>query len=247
MQTVRVLENTLVGSQLHHIVLDTAGTALDEAFTVPGQYVQLTVGEAQPAYMAIASAPGAGHFEFLIQSTEGTAGDLCAIQAGGAVLISLPMGKGFNMQTIGANTPLFFVTGTGISAIRSIIESRDWQGTGARLYYGTFTPADMVGLNRIGAPAVSPDGKWLVIINGAYGERILKILERHDITAEAIRCPENESTDKVAIESALTNGSLTHVAIVHCETTSGIMNPIAEIGAVAKRHGCIYFIDSNFS
>jgi NAD(P)H-flavin reductase len=151
MQTVVVLENTLVGSQLHHIVLDTAGTALDEAFTVPGQYVQLTVGEAQPAYMAIASAPGAGHFEFLIQSTEGTAGDLCAIQAGGAVLISLPMGKGFNMQTIGANTPLFFVTGTGISAIRSIIESRDWQGTGARLYYGTFTPADMAYQDRFAA------------------------------------------------------------------------------------------------
>ena len=32
------------------------------------------------------------------------------------------------------------------------------------------------------------DGKWLVIINGAYGARILKIIERHGIAAEAIRC-----------------------------------------------------------
>ena len=36
-----------------------------------------------------------------------------------------------------------------------------------------------------------PDGKWLVIMNGAYGERILKIIERHGIAAEAIRCAEN--------------------------------------------------------
>jgi len=151
MKTVRVLENSVVGSQLHHIVLETAGTDLDSGFTVPGQYVQLTVGEARPAYMAIASAPGAGNFEFLIQSTEGTAGDLCAVEAGGSVQISSPMGKGFNMETIEANTPLFFVTGTGISAIRSVIESRDWQGTGARLYYGTFTPADMAYQDKFAA------------------------------------------------------------------------------------------------
>ena len=48
-----------------------------------------------------------------------------------------------------------------------------------------------------------PDGKWLVIINGAYGERILKIIERHGIAAEAIRSAENELPDLVAIEAAL--------------------------------------------
>ena len=37
-----------------------------------------------------------------------------------------------------------------------------------------------------------PEGKWMVIINGAYGERILKIIEHHGIMAEAIRCAENE-------------------------------------------------------
>jgi NAD(P)H-flavin reductase len=143
MKSVRVLENTLVGNDLHHLVLDTAGTDLEAGFTVPGQYVQLTVGEARPAYMAIASAPGAGNFEFLIQSTEGTAGTICAVMPGGELLVSEPMGKGFKMQILEHNTPLFFVTGTGISAIRSVIESRDWSGTGARLYYGTSTPADM--------------------------------------------------------------------------------------------------------
>ena len=89
-----------------------------------------------------------------------------------------------------------------------------------------------------------PEGKWMVIINGAYGERILKIIEHHGIMAEAIRCAENELPDVTTIEGALSKGGFTHVALVHCETTSGIMNPVAEIGAVAKAAGCVYFVDS---
>jgi len=89
-----------------------------------------------------------------------------------------------------------------------------------------------------------PEGKWLVIINGAYGERILKIIEHHGITAEAIRCAENELPDITSIEGALRKSGFTHVALVHCETTSGIMNPVAEIGAVVKAAGCVYFVDS---
>ncbi|MFP6726796.1 MAG: 2-aminoethylphosphonate--pyruvate transaminase [Alphaproteobacteria bacterium] len=88
------------------------------------------------------------------------------------------------------------------------------------------------------------EGKWLVIINGAYGERILKIIERHGFAAEAIRCAENELPHVAEIETALAGGNFTHVSIVHCETTSGIMNPIAEIGALVKRYGCFYFVDS---
>ena len=89
-----------------------------------------------------------------------------------------------------------------------------------------------------------PEGKWLVIINGAYGERLFKIIERHGFAAETIGCAENELPDIAAIKSTLEKGSFTHVALVHCETTSGIMNPVAEIGAVVKAAGCVYFVDS---
>jgi 2-aminoethylphosphonate-pyruvate transaminase len=89
-----------------------------------------------------------------------------------------------------------------------------------------------------------PGGRWLVVINGAYGERILDIIERHGIDAEAIRCAENELPSLGAINNTLRKGGFTHVATVHCETTSGIMNPIAEIGAAAKRAECTYFVDS---
>ena len=89
-----------------------------------------------------------------------------------------------------------------------------------------------------------PGGRWLVIINGAYGERILDIIERHGINAEAIRCAENELPNLDTINNTLGKESFTHVATVHCETTSGIMNPIAGIGDVAKKAGCTYFVDS---
>ena len=93
--------------------------------------------------------------------------------------------------------------------------------------------------------SVTPsDGKWLVVINGAYGERILKIMERYGLSAQAIRCEENRLPDLKEIEAALAGGQITHLAVVHCETTSGIMNPIREIGEIAKAHGAVYFVDS---
>ena len=89
-----------------------------------------------------------------------------------------------------------------------------------------------------------PDAKWLIVINGAYGERILGILERHGIAAEAIRCPENETPDLDAIETRLQRGDITHLSVVHCETTSGIMNPVDAIGALTSQHKVTFFLDS---
>jgi 2-aminoethylphosphonate-pyruvate transaminase len=40
------------------------------------------------------------------------------------------------------------------------------------------------------------------------------------------------------------DASITHVAVVHCETTTGIFNPVKEIGAVVKSHGRQYFVDA---
>jgi 2-aminoethylphosphonate-pyruvate transaminase len=47
------------------------------------------------------------------------------------------------------------------------------------------------------------------------------------------------------IESALQNDpTITHVVIVHCETTSGIYNPIKEVGALCARYGKVYIVDA---
>jgi 2-aminoethylphosphonate-pyruvate transaminase len=38
--------------------------------------------------------------------------------------------------------------------------------------------------------------------------------------------------------------SITHVAVIHCETTTGIINPIEEYGRIVKAHNCIYIVDA---
>jgi len=49
----------------------------------------------------------------------------------------------------------------------------------------------------------------------------------------------------VALDRALAaDEAITHIALVHCETTTGILNPITEVGRVAKRHGRVYIVDA---
>lgn len=93
--------------------------------------------------------------------------------------------------------------------------------------------------------SVSRDGHMLILINGAYGERIAKMAEIAGINYDTLRYPENESPKASDLEKFLTNNpSVTHVVTVHCETTTGIFNPIKEIGEVANRFNKTYIVDA---
>ncbi len=101
------------------------------------------------------------------------------------------------------------------------------------------------GLEAVVSSTVPPDGKLLVIINGAYGRRIALIAEILNIDVATLVFPENSTPDVGQIESTLaTDDAITHVAVVHCETTTGIINPIKEIGAIVKQYRKIYFVDA---
>lgn len=146
MQDVTVRSNERVGEGLHAITLEVG--ALADGYTVPGQYVQLAAGQGKPAFMAIASAPGGDTFEFLIQYTDGMAGQLCKAGPGSTVQCSAVMGNGFKVSDLDDRDVLFFAGGTGISAVRAVIESRtSWSGD-SRLYYGANSPAHMAYQDR---------------------------------------------------------------------------------------------------
>ncbi|HGJ65574.1 TPA: 2-aminoethylphosphonate--pyruvate transaminase, partial [bacterium] len=90
-----------------------------------------------------------------------------------------------------------------------------------------------------------PCGKWLVINNGAYCKRIAKIAEMLKIPVISLDYPEDHQPNLQDIDSILIkDASITHVSAVHCETTSGIINPIKEIGAIVKKHSKKYFVDA---
>ncbi len=104
---------------------------------------------------------------------------------------------------------------------------------------GTFVVEAMLGT------LVPREGKLLVLVNGAYGERMLKIAACHGRASVALRTPEDVPNDPDALDRALAaDPAVTHVAVVHCETTSGILNPLPAIAAVTARHGRRLLIDA---
>jgi 2-aminoethylphosphonate-pyruvate transaminase len=88
-------------------------------------------------------------------------------------------------------------------------------------------------------------GKLLALVNGAYGERFVKIAGVHGIPCEVLRAREDTPIDPVAVHRALEQDpAVTHVALVHVETTSGVLNPLRAIGAVVRAARRTFFVDA---
>jgi len=88
-------------------------------------------------------------------------------------------------------------------------------------------------------------GHLLIIINGSYGHRMSKICSVHEIRQTTLVFDENEIPSLEKTEEILkANSSITHIAIVHSETTTGIFNPIKEFGALAKKYNKTYIVDA---
>jgi 2-aminoethylphosphonate-pyruvate transaminase len=94
------------------------------------------------------------------------------------------------------------------------------------------------------ASTIRRDGRVLVIINGAYGRRIAQICTTLGIAVGTLEFPEYQTPDLARIEAELAGGAYTDVAVVHCETTTGIINPIEAIGALVTRAGARYIVDA---
>jgi len=93
--------------------------------------------------------------------------------------------------------------------------------------------------------AVPETGKLLVLANGAYGQRIARIAERAGIAVSVQNSGELLPPDLGLLAKTLkTDPLISHVAVVHCETTTGMLNPIREIGAIVKAAGKTYIVDA---
>lgn len=104
---------------------------------------------------------------------------------------------------------------------------------------GTFVVEAAIGT------LVGPSDKLLVLVNGAYGERIAKIAQRIGRAVETLVWEEVEPVDPGRVARALdADLSITHVAVVHCETTTGLLNPLAEIAAVVATAGRKLLVDA---
>ncbi len=101
------------------------------------------------------------------------------------------------------------------------------------------------GLEAVVSSAIPQDGELMVVINGAYGRRIARMAAMLRIPVHAVECPENEKPDPERIRAELkAHPGVAMLAMVHCETTTGIVNPVEEVGAVAQAAGVKYFVDA---
>jgi len=129
---------------LTSLELDVGGTPLAGSHREPGQYVEVSLEAVGDGVFAIASAPGpAATFELLIKQGSSLAEALGQLQSGQTVRVTMPTGKGFPVEKARGKNLLLFATGSGISAIRSVIlfirRHRHDYGN-VRLYFGARTP-----------------------------------------------------------------------------------------------------------
>lgn len=93
--------------------------------------------------------------------------------------------------------------------------------------------------------AMPRDGKLLVLANGAYGLRMAAIAERAGVACHCLNLPESEPVTAERVREGLAAcPEASHVAVVHCETTTGMLNPVEEVGPAVKAAGKVFLLDS---
>ena len=104
---------------------------------------------------------------------------------------------------------------------------------------GTFVVESVI------SSAIPRDGKLLVLVNGAYGRRIAQTARVHGIALDVLEVAENRKFTPALVADSLSPAmGITHVAVVHCETTSGMLNQVEEIGHVVHNAGAVYIVDA---
>ena len=91
--------------------------------------------------------------------------------------------------------------------------------------------------------SVVGDKNILILSNGEFGERLYNISKIHNKNTFLLELPWGERLDLVKVETYLKTNNIDVVAMVHHETSSGMLNPLEEIGALVKVNGALFIVD----
>ena len=101
------------------------------------------------------------------------------------------------------------------------------------------------GVEAVFQTCVPRGGKVAVLANGAYGKRMGQMVAQASIDHVVLWTDENKPVAPEALSTLLNaDKAITHVGMVHCETTTGILNPIEKVGQIAKAHDKIFVVDA---
>jgi 2-aminoethylphosphonate-pyruvate transaminase len=92
--------------------------------------------------------------------------------------------------------------------------------------------------------AVRAGKRLLVVVNGVYGARLRETATRAGIEVAVVEGPWTEPIDVAAVEAALLEGDFDALAVVHHETTTGLLNPVGTLSEAAKASGAVTVVDA---
>src|ERR1051326_4449773 len=118
-------------------------------------------------------------------------------------------------------------------------------GAGADFTAVLFAGSGTASVEAAIASALPPGKALLAVDNGVYGDRIARIAQAHGIVAHKVSSDIFTAADPAAVDRMLAeHPEISHVAIVHHETTTGLLNPVAEIARVAHARGRRVVVDA---
>ena len=100
------------------------------------------------------------------------------------------------------------------------------------------------GLDAALGSTVAPDRRVLIPQNGFFGERLEEIARTYTPYVTTLKFPLGQTYDLEQIEEALRRGKYDVLAAVHCETSTGVLNPIKELAELCSRYGVLLIVDA---
>lgn len=100
------------------------------------------------------------------------------------------------------------------------------------------------GMEAAVANVTRPGARALVVVTGYFGDRLAQILERYGAVVTRVEVDWGRACDPDRVARALAAAPADIVAVVHGETSTGVVNPVEEILAVARQHGALSIVDA---
>ncbi len=101
----------------------------------------------------------------------------------------------------------------------------------------------MAGMEAALVNALEPGDEALICVHGTFGERMVNICERAGVRVRRVDAPWGTAVQPEQVAEALRTGKPKVVALVHAETSTGVLQPLADIGALAHRAGALFVVD----
>lgn len=100
------------------------------------------------------------------------------------------------------------------------------------------------GMEAVVANLTEPGRSALAIVTGYFGERLAQLLARYGASVDRLDVEWGRAVDPAAVTRALSAKRADLVAVVHGETSTGVVNPVPEIATIARDHGAIVIVDA---